>query len=69
MNDGYIYWLLHWGKEGFSDTQYLFSDTQYLDTNLDEMLRWARRLRDEGGQVTLRRKRIVPQPPWERVEL
>jgi hypothetical protein len=70
-NDGYIYRLIYYKYESDGETITLVSrnDTEYLDQSLDFMLGFARHLTADDYQVTLMRKRAVPQPPWERVEL
>jgi hypothetical protein len=70
-NDGYHYRLVYTKWEAAGDEMHLVAhaDDVYHDLDRDTLLGYARALRDEGCQVTLMRRAIVPQPPWEAVAI
>ena len=73
-NDGYMYRLTYYQYHVDGDTTYLISrgDDDYYDMDLETMREVARKLKEKTktfGTVTLKRRRLVPQPPWEDIEL
>ena len=71
MNDGYVYRLRYNETETDGDTTTLVSvyDTEFYDMTLNDMLSVARNLVADNRYVTLTRRLIVRQPPWEKIEL
>jgi hypothetical protein len=44
-------------------------DTEYYDPDEEWLIAYARKLANDGHSVRLRRRNLVPQPPWEDVQI
>jgi hypothetical protein len=74
MSDGYVYRLRYYRYQIEGDTTYLVAahDTEYYDIDLDTIRSYARGLNEDNTNnthVTLTRRRIVPTPGWEEIEI
>lgn len=68
MNDGFYYRLVYFMyDENLGGSTH--GDDEYRDMDRQTILAHARLLKEHGAQVTLLRKPVVPEPPWERVQI